>query len=48
MPTTSRGDPGQRPPSILAVSEVTSGAASVGVTDLEAVPEVTKTDRFYN
>ena len=36
------------PPAILAVSEVTSGAASTGVADLEAAPQVTKTDRFYN
>ena len=28
---------------ILTVSEVTSGAASTGVADLEAVPEVTQT-----
>ena len=33
---------------ILTVSEVTSGAALIGVVDLEAAPEVTKTDRFYN
>ena len=31
---------------ILAVSEVTSGAALTSVADLEAAPEVTKTDWF--
>jgi hypothetical protein len=31
----------------LLLRETTSGAASTGVADLEAAPEVTKTDRFY-
>ena len=31
---------------ILTVSEVTSGAASTGVADLEAAPEVTETKPF--
>ena len=33
---------------IFIVSEVTSDAASTGVADLEAAPEVTQTDGFYN
>ena len=32
---------------IFIVSEVTSGAASTGVADLEAAPEVTQTKPFY-
>ena len=33
---------------LLTVSEVTSGAASTSIADLEAALEVAKTDRFYN
>ena len=32
----------------MTVSEVTSGAALTGVANLEAAPEVAKTNRFYN
>ena len=32
----------------MAVQEATSDAASTGVADLETVPEMAKTNRFYN
>ena len=35
-------------PAILIVLEVTSGTALTGAADLNAAPEVAKTDRFYN